>query len=83
MADAVIQTPRRSSATAPVSHGPMGKLLFGILQFGGWLVLGLFGNIIMEWLCMGLLWPDEGPSRSQKLRKLKSSIFNKIYKIAS
>jgi len=67
MADAVIQTPSRKNTAPVVSRGPVGTLFHGLLRFAIWLLLGLLGNILMEWLCMGLLWPEEGFSRSQKL----------------
>ena len=67
MADAVIQTPGRGSAPAAVNRGPVATLVYGMLQFGFWLIVGLFGNILVEWLCMGLLWPEQGSTRSQSL----------------
>ena len=67
MADAVIQTPSRNNTAPAVSRGPVGTLFHGLLCFAIWLLLGLLGNILMEWLCMGLLWPEEGFSRSQKM----------------
>ncbi len=68
MADAVIQTPAsRNSAAPPVNRGPVSALVYGLLGFAIWLVLGLFGNILIEWLCMGVLWPEQGYSRSEKL----------------
>jgi integrating conjugative element membrane protein (TIGR03747 family) len=68
MADTVVQTPKRTSAAAPpVNRGPVGTLVYGLVRFVCWLILGLFGNILMEWLCMAFLWPTEGPTRSQQL----------------
>ena len=67
MADSVIQTPSRSSSAPPVNRGPVSTLLHGILGFAIWLVLGLVGNILIEWLCMGVLWPEQGYTRSEKL----------------
>lgn len=68
MADSVIQTPAsRTSAAPPVNRGPVGTLVHGLLVFAIWLVLGLFGNILVEWLCMGVLWPEQGYSRSEQL----------------
>ena len=67
MADAVIQTPSRNNTAPAVNRGPVGTLFHGLLRFAIWLLLGLFGNILMEWLCMGLLWPEESFSRSQKM----------------
>lgn len=67
MADAVIQTPSRNNTTPAINRGPVSTLFHGLLRFAIWLLLGLLGNILMEWLCMGLLWPEEGFSRSQKL----------------
>jgi integrating conjugative element membrane protein (TIGR03747 family) len=68
MADSVIQTPAsRSSAAPSVNRGPASTLLHGILGFAIWLVLGLFGNILIEWLCMGVLWPEQGTRRSEQL----------------
>jgi integrating conjugative element membrane protein (TIGR03747 family) len=69
MADAVIQTPSRNNTAPAVNRGPVGTLFHGLLRFAIWLLLGLLGNILMEWLCMGLLWPEEGFSRSQKMLK--------------
>ena len=68
MADSVIQTPAsRNSSAPPVNRGPVSTVLHGILGFVIWLVLGLFGNILIEWLCMGVLWPEQGYTRSEKL----------------
>jgi integrating conjugative element membrane protein (TIGR03747 family) len=68
MADSVIQTPAgRNSAAPPVNRGPVGTLLHGLLGFALWLALGLFGNILIEWLCMGVIWPEQGTARSEKL----------------
>jgi integrating conjugative element membrane protein (TIGR03747 family) len=68
MADSVIQTPAsRNSAAPPVNRGPVSTLLHGLLGFAIWLVLGLFGNILIEWLCMGMIWPEQGITRSEKL----------------
>jgi hypothetical protein len=68
MADAVIQTPAsRNSSAPPVNCGPVSTLVHGLLGFAIWLILGLFGNILIEWLCMGVLWPKQGYSRSEKL----------------
>jgi len=52
----------------------MGSLLMGLLQFVCWLVLGLIGNILLEWLFMGLLWPEAGVSRSQQLLEAELKI---------
>lgn len=67
MADAVIQTPSRNNTAPAANRGPVGTLFHGLLRFAIWLLLGLLGNILMEWLCMGLLWPEESFSRSQKM----------------
>jgi len=70
MADSVIQTPAsRSGAAAPVNRGPVSTVVHGLLGFALWLLLGLFGNILIEWLCMGVLWPEQGTSRSEQLLK--------------
>ena len=29
-----------------------------------WLLLGVLGNILFEWVCMKMVWPEEGPSHS-------------------
>lgn len=62
----VIPTRRGGNSAAPVKRGPIETLLFGLLTFGLWLILGLFGNILVEWLCMGLIWPEQGPRHSQQ-----------------
>lgn len=68
MADTVIQTPAsRNSSSPTVNRGPVSTLIHGLLSFAIWLVLGLFGNILIEWLCMGILWPEQGTTRSEKL----------------
>jgi integrating conjugative element membrane protein (TIGR03747 family) len=45
----------------------VGRLLIGILSFGFWLVMGLIGNIALECVTVGWLWPQEGPKRSQAM----------------
>ncbi|MFA6094286.1 MAG: TIGR03747 family integrating conjugative element membrane protein [Candidatus Paceibacterota bacterium] len=67
MADSVIQTPSRGGAPVAVKRGPVATLLFGLLGFAFWLVVGLFGNIVVECLCMSFIWPHEGPAHSQRL----------------
>lgn len=42
-------------------------MLIGLLGFAFWLVLGLIGNILFEWVCIGYFWPEEGPKRSQAM----------------
>ncbi|WP_045225117.1 TIGR03747 family integrating conjugative element membrane protein [Methyloterricola oryzae] len=65
MADA-IPVQSRASGVAP-HRGPLGRLLGWVLSIAVWLVLGLFGNILFECVCVGLLWPDQGPRRSQAM----------------
>lgn len=65
MADAIPIQSR--AAAAPAKRGPTGRLLAFLFGFVFWLVLGLLGNILFEWVCMGFLWPDEGPRRSQAM----------------
>lgn len=52
---------------APVRRGPVGRLLMGLFAFTFWLVMGLFGNIVLECVMVGWLWPQEGPKRSQAM----------------
>jgi hypothetical protein len=37
------------------------------LGFAFCLVLGLIGNILFEWVCIGYFWPEEGSKRSQAM----------------
>jgi integrating conjugative element membrane protein (TIGR03747 family) len=37
------------------------------LGFAFWLILGLIGNILFEWICIGYFWPEEGPKCSQAM----------------
>lgn len=61
----VIQT-RRASPAAPAPRGPVESIFYSVLTFALWLIVGLFGNILVEWLCMGLIWPEQGPRHSQQ-----------------
>lgn len=72
MADSVIQTPSRSGGQPQVQRGPIARLLNGLVNFVIWLVLGLFGNILMELLGLGFIWPEEGPQHS--IQTLESEI---------
>jgi integrating conjugative element membrane protein (TIGR03747 family) len=57
----------RPGAATIKRPGPGGRLLIGLLGFTFWLVLGLIGNILFEWVCIGYFWPEEGPKRSQAM----------------
>lgn len=65
MADAVIQTPGNSRGPSQQPKGPVGRLVDGLLVFVLWLILGLVGNILIEWVCVTIIWPEQGLSRSQ------------------
>ena len=65
VADAVIQTPGNSRGPSQQPRGPVGRLADGLFQFAGWLILGLVGNILIEWACMAIIWPEQGVGRSQ------------------
>ena len=67
MADAVIQTPGNNRGPSPQAKGPGGRLADGVLNFILWLILGLVGNILVEWVCMTVIWPEQGLSRSQSM----------------
>lgn len=48
----------------PPKHGPLGKLAKAVVGFAFWVILGAFGNVVVEWVGMRLVWPDEGVSHS-------------------
>ena len=73
-----------SRPVPPPKRGPLGKLVAAILAFSFWLLLGMLGNILFEWVCMKMLWPDEGPSHSvamveDELRGLESNFSEGIF----
>ena len=73
-----------SRPVPPPKRGPLGKLVAAILAFSFWLLLGMLGNILFEWVCMKMLWPDEGPSHSvamveDELRGLEVSFGEGIF----
>ncbi len=53
-----------SRPVPPPKRGPLGKLVAAILAFSFWLLLGMLGNIMFEWVCMKTVWPGEGPAHS-------------------
>lgn len=54
---------RRPSPPAP-KRGPLGKLASALLGFAFWVILGALGNVLLEWLGMAFLWPEEGVRHS-------------------
>jgi integrating conjugative element membrane protein (TIGR03747 family) len=54
--------PRRSGP--PPKRGPFARLAGAGLAFGFWVLLGAFGNIVVEWMGMRLLWPEQGVKHS-------------------
>lgn len=53
-----------SRPVPPPKRGPIGKLVNAVLAFAFWLLLGMVGNILFEWVCMKIVWPEEGPTHS-------------------
>jgi len=53
-----------SRPVPPPKRDPLGKLVSAALAFAFWLLLGVLGNILFEWVCMKMVWPEEGPSHS-------------------
>jgi integrating conjugative element membrane protein (TIGR03747 family) len=53
-----------SRPVPPPKRGPLGKLVAAVLAFSFWLLLGMLGNIMFEWVCMKTVWPGEGPAHS-------------------
>ena len=73
-----------SRPVPPPKRGPLGKLVAAILAFSFWLLLGMLGNILFEWVCMKMVWPDEGPAHSvamveDELRGLEVSFGEGIF----
>jgi integrating conjugative element membrane protein (TIGR03747 family) len=60
---------RRSPPKPP---GPTGRLLNLAVGFVFWLILGVLGNIVVEWVGMQFVWPEEGAAHS--LATLKSEL---------
>jgi integrating conjugative element membrane protein (TIGR03747 family) len=48
----------------PPKRGPFARLAGAGLAFGFWVLLGALGNIVVEWMGMRLLWPDQGVRHS-------------------
>jgi integrating conjugative element membrane protein (TIGR03747 family) len=48
----------------PPKRGPFARLAGAGLAFGFWVLLGAFGNIVVEWVGMRVLWPDQGVRHS-------------------
>ena len=44
-----------SRPVPPPKRGPLGKLVAAILAFSFWLLLGMLGNILFEWVCMKMV----------------------------
>jgi len=59
-----------SRPVPPPKRGPLGKLVAAILAFSFWLLLGMLGNILFEWVCMKMLWPgaQRGDGRGRTAR---------------
>ena len=53
-----------SHPVPPPKRGPLGKLVAAILAFLFWLLLGMLGNILFEWVCMKMVWAEDGPAHS-------------------
>ena len=73
-----------SRPVPPPKRGPLGKLVAAILAFSFWLLLGMLGNILFEWVCMKMLWPGEGPAHSvamveDELRGLEANFGEGIF----
>ena len=58
-----------SRPVPPPKRGPLGKLVAALLAFAFWLLLGMLGNILFEWVCMKMVWPGEGPAHSVAMVK--------------
>jgi len=48
----------------PPKRGPAGKAADALLAFALWIALGGLGNIVVEWVGMKMLWPQEGARHS-------------------
>lgn len=48
----------------PPKRGPVGKLANAALAFTVWIFLGAVGNIVVEWVGMRMIWPQEGARHS-------------------
>ena len=51
-----------AEASRPVpqpKRGPLGKRVAAILAFSFWLLPGMLGNILFEWVCMKMVWPGD------------------------
>ena len=53
-----------SRPVPPPKRGPLGKLVAATLAFSFWLLLGMLGNILFEWVCMKMVWAEDGPAHS-------------------
>ena len=53
-----------SRPVPPPKRGPLGKLVAATLAFSFWLLLGLLGNLLFEWVCMKMVWAEDGPAHS-------------------
>jgi len=60
-------TTNPSTYAAPVRCGPIGRMASGLLAFALWLILGWLGNMALECVLVGWLWPQDGPKRSQTM----------------